>query len=232
MLWNRKSFSGIRRSISGNNKNLTRFIHSSLFILHTSSDSWILLKHQKFTLMVHMSASTSGHLGCVSNPSSTSRPVSPNSGLVHYFSMITDPHGHMPAPAHTGPALTEDNRWIPGRYPAASAAATVHYSMWNSGSLEVRYHSLMYPSFRVVLQKFGNIPFLTALSLTHFFLISSPLKFMVHLKNILTFIFIVFFTIDFFNQNANSKTKCPKIITTRDPLKVSVFLFDRHFYQN
>lgn len=46
-----------------------------------------------------------------------------DAGTVHYFSMITDPHGHMPSPAHSGPAHTDH--------------AAVHYSMWNSGGLEV-----------------------------------------------------------------------------------------------
>lgn len=50
------------------------------------------------------------------------RSVSPNSGLVHWVSMMAD-HAHVPSPAHTGA-------------PHPDSAAAVHY-MWN-GALEVR----------------------------------------------------------------------------------------------
>lgn len=47
----------------------------------------------------------------------SARPVSPNSGLVHWVSMMAD-HGHVPSPAHSGPA-----------HPDA-----VHYGMWNNNN--------------------------------------------------------------------------------------------------
>ena len=80
----------------------------------------------------HMGSGLSGAGPPVSVSSAGSvRSVSPNSGLVHYFSMITDPHGHMPSPAHTGP---------PGH---GDPTAAVHYSMWNTGGLEVSRPSAM-----------------------------------------------------------------------------------------
>lgn len=57
------------------------------------------------------------------------RAVSPNSGLVHWVSMMTDHHGHhghhMPAPAHSG------------------SHESVHYSMWNGGlDVSIKFRSL------------------------------------------------------------------------------------------
>lgn len=65
-----------------------------------------------------------GHLGTAGlmNPggmvSQSGRAVSPNSGLVHWVSMMTDPHhGHGPSPAHSASLHPSDN---------------IHYSMWTS----------------------------------------------------------------------------------------------------
>jgi hypothetical protein len=51
------------------------------------------------------------------------RPVSPNSGLVHWVSVMAD-HAHVPSPAHTA---------------AQHVDSAVHY-MWN-GAIEVRMTS-------------------------------------------------------------------------------------------
>lgn len=65
-----------------------------------------------------------GHLGTAGlmNPGGmvgqSGRAVSPNSGLVHWVSMMTDPHhGHGPSPAHSASLHPSDN---------------IHYSMWTS----------------------------------------------------------------------------------------------------
>ena len=72
------------------------------------------------TAPVSLSAGT--HLGASlvnTGQGGMGRAVSPNSGLVHWVSMMTDHHGHhghhMPAPAHSG------------------SHESVHYSMWNGG---------------------------------------------------------------------------------------------------
>lgn len=70
------------------------------------------------------SLATTGHpLGAtLGNPNGgvSGRPVSPSPGLAHWMSMIDHSHGHMPAPAHTGPAHHH-------------ASEQLHYSMWNGG---------------------------------------------------------------------------------------------------
>ena len=85
-------------------------------------------------------ASTGHPLGAtLANPNGgvSGRPVSPSPGLAHWMSMIDHSHGHMPAPAHTGPAHHH-------------ASEQLHYSMWNGGldvSPEVRSEQQSDPSF-------------------------------------------------------------------------------------
>ena len=76
------------------------------------------------------SLTSAGHpLGAsLANPNGPvpGRPVSPSPGLAHWMSMIDHSHGHMPAPAHTGPAHHHHHH----------PSEQLHYSMWN-GALDV-----------------------------------------------------------------------------------------------
>lgn len=108
------------------------------------------------TAPVSLSAGT--HLGASlvnTGQGGMGRAVSPNSGLVHWVSMMTDHHGHhghhMPAPAHSG------------------SHESVHYSMWNGGldvsiksrscsqsvaSSLVRYTLLLFLDFMICVSVF------------------------------------------------------------------------------
>ncbi|CAG2162871.1 unnamed protein product [Oppiella nova] len=67
----------------------------------------------------------------VSGPTS-GRPVSPNSGLVHWVSVMAD-HAHVPSPAHSASQHVD--------------SASVHY-MWNGGLEELVIMSLLNPFTR------------------------------------------------------------------------------------